>query len=81
MTKAKQKETAKIKIENRIICMRNAQDMPCLESFYDEIFSMIRLCFQLEILTKSETQELESMQLDFYIIRKEELIKSGIKTA
>lgn len=73
MTKAKQKEKALDKIEARIRNMSNAQDLMCLELYDAAISSMLRLTWQLDIITREERDNLEIFQCENYFATKKQL--------
>ena len=75
MTKAKQKEKALDKIMARTRNMKNALDLQCLEEYDASICAMIRLSWQLEIITKEERDALEVAEMEAYFARKNELRK------
>ena len=75
MTKANMKEKAKTKIENRINSMGNALDLTCLEMYDSSVAAMIRLTWQLELITKQERDELEIKAMDRYFEVKKRLEK------
>lgn len=73
MIKAKQKETALYKIERRICNMSNTQDLQCLEEYDASISAMIRLTWQLEIISKQERNDLEIKVMEMYFMQKNKL--------
>lgn len=75
MTKVNMKEKAKMKIENRINSMDNALDLTCLEMYDSSVAAMIRLTWQLELITKQERNELEIKAMDRYFEVKKRLEK------
>lgn len=75
MTKVKMKEKATSKIESRIFSMSNAQDLTCLEMYDSNVAAMIRLTWQLELITKEERDDLELKAMYKYFDVKNNLEK------